>query len=519
MPIFSLQLLRPANLTNLILPALKSKPDEVALVSGSQVWTWRELQRDIDALALGLIAMGLGKGDRVASLMPNCGEILILYLACLKVGLVVVPLNYRYTPLEIDYALELSDAAVLIVSIERCEDIRLCKRVNDLKKGIVTFGDKIVNKRSFENLLYTDGQVVDVPLVDLNDSAFIFFTTGSTGKPKGVTHSQLSFGVNVASAAATFALSQEDIILPGSSLVHVMSLSPALAGLSLGAMVVVPNDFEGREILSLLRRYRPTILIMIPTPFISMVRDSSARCDDFISLRMCITGGDKLPVSLTDEFDHKTGLLIQEVYGLTEAPDCLFNQSLSSTKIGSIGTVSPGYSASLRDDKGREVPIGEDGNLWLRGVPMMTGYWRNLQATEEVFDGDWFDTGDIMRVDSEGYFWFCGRKKQIIVHDGSNLSPQEIECAIMAHPFVDLAGVVGVPDDIHGENVWAYIKLKKGVSVTSVRDVADFAIARIGYKAPIVIKILDDLPMSPIGKVDRIALRQIAEEHVGRERN
>ncbi|MFA0811978.1 class I adenylate-forming enzyme family protein [Microbulbifer epialgicus] len=519
MPIFGPQLSRLASLTDLLLSALESRPDETALVSGNQIWTWRQLQRDIDAFALGLAAMGLQESDRIASLMPNRGETLIFYLACLKIGLVVVPLNYRYTLPEIDYALEVSGAVALSVSAERGEDIWASKFISKLKKGVLSFGGVIENARRVEDLVESKGKITDLPVADINDSAFLFFTSGSTGKPKGVIHSLLSFGSIVASFAAALDLSPDDTVLPGGPIAHVGSLSTALAAFSVGATVVIPHSFDGEEILSILRRSRPTILVMVPALFIAMERNPNARREDFTSLRVCFTGGDKFPANIATEFTNKTGLMIQEGYGLTEAPDCLFNQSRSPDKAGSVGTVAPGYIVSLRDDQGREVAPEVDGNLWLRGIPVMTGYWRNPQANREAFTDGWFDTGDVMRVDPEGCFWFRGRKKQIIVHDGSNLSPQEVEEAVMAHPSVDLAGVIGIHDDAHGENLWAYITLKKNAPVPCVQEVIRCARERVGYKAPEVIEILDAMPINPTGKIDRVALKKLAEAQLVQDSN
>ncbi|WP_226647273.1 class I adenylate-forming enzyme family protein [Microbulbifer variabilis] len=518
MPIYGDPLSKSADLKNLLQAALDSKPDEIALLCGSRVWTWRELQGDVDTLAERLAEKGFHKGERFASLMPNRGEMLIFFLSCMKLGLVAVPLNYRYTSPEIDRALEVSGAVALCVGEERRENIQSSKSVGRLSKGILIFDATLENAWHFERLVGSGWQTVGFHSLSIEDCAFLFFTSGSTGEPKGVTHSQFSFGSVVASFAAALKLSHNDVVLPGASIAHVGSLSTAMAALSVGAMVVIPQSFDGREMLSVLRSHRPTVLVMIPAAFISMERDFDARREDFSSLRLCVTGGDKFPLNLATEFTCKTGLMIQETYGLTEAPDCLFNPSNSADKAGSVGKVSPGYIACLRDGEGREVLPNTDGNLWLSGAPMMTGYWANSRVTQTVLEKGWFDTGDIMRVDSEGYFWFRGRKKQIIVRDGSNLSPQEIEEAVMAHPAVDLAGAVGVHSDVHGENVWAFITLKSGAPEPSVEDVINCARRRIGYKAPEVIKILDDMPLNSTGKIDRVTLKKLAEKQLSIDR-
>ena len=202
---------------------------------------------------------------------------------------------------------------------------------------------------------------------------------------------------------------------------------------------------------------------------------------------------------------------IKETYGLTEAADCLFDPPNKETKPGSVGIACPGFSASVRDSDGNEV---EEGDLWLSGDPMFLGYWKDPKATAEAVQDGWFNTEDIMRVDADGYFWFVGRTKQIIVHDGSNIAPQEVEEAVMAHPAIELAGVVGVHDTVHGENVWAYASLKDGVAAPRSQDIVDLAPEKIGYKAPEVVIFLDRIPLNATGKVDRLALKKLAAEQL-----
>lgn len=172
--------------------------------------------------------------------------------------------------------------------------------------------------------------------------------------------------------------------------------------------------------------------------------------------------------------------------------------------------VSPGFEFSLRDAQGKEVPCGEEGRVWLKTRTEMVGYWNDEKATAEVNRDGWFDTGDVMRADQDGYLWFCGRQKQIIVHDGSNISPQEVEDALLEHPAVANAGVVGIHDLLHGENVRAYVELKAGVGKPSAAELIQFARARVGYKAPEDIVFLDVMPFNATGKVDRAKLKTMA---------
>jgi acyl-CoA synthetase (AMP-forming)/AMP-acid ligase II len=179
-------------------------------------------------------------------------------------------------------------------------------------------------------------------------------------------------------------------------------------------------------------------------------------------------------------------------------------------KLGSIGLPSPGFTFAIRDEQGREAATGAEGRLWVRTPTQSPGYWNDPKASAEVVRDGWFDTGDVMNVDNDGYLWFCGRQKQIIVHDGSNISPQEVEDALLAHPAVESAGVIGVHDLMHGEDVRAYVELKKGAPAPKAGDLIQFARTQVGYKAPEEIVFLEVMPLNPTGKVDRGALKKMA---------
>ena len=182
----------------------------------------------------------------------------------------------------------------------------------------------------------------------------------------------------------------------------------------------------------------------------------------------------------------------------------------AALKIGSVGPLAPGYRVSLRNGEGREVAEGEDGRLWIDFPGNMVGYWNNPEATAETVVDGWLDTGDVMSVDGDGYLWFHGRLKQIIIHDGSNICPQEVEAALLEHPAVASAGVVGVRNRLHGENVRAYVTLESGTEAIPMQDLIRFARERVGYKAPEEIVFLDEMPLNPTGKVDRVTLKKMA---------
>jgi long-chain acyl-CoA synthetase len=490
---------------------LSRAPDDVAIASSARALTWRELDDASRRLAAGYLALGLAPGDRLASLMPNRIDLALHYLACFTAGLVATPLNYRYTAREMDHALDVSGASALVVHRERSGDVAESRRAGSLPRGLVWYageGDGV----EFETLATTPAGD-QLPPPDPDAPGAIFFTSGSTGPSKGVTHTNRSLSWMWASAAAGFELTPDDAFLPGSSMSHVGSFLWTFASLSVGARVVVARTYDAAEMLPLLRAHRPTVMAMLPAALTAVVRDPAATADDFSSLRVCRAGADRVPLRLEDDFVHLAGFPIDEGYGMTEVGLATLNPPSGPIKHGSIGRPVPGVAVAVRDDDGAEVPTGTEGRIWIRSRSQTTGYWGEGAAVLPVSDG-WLDSGDLARADEDGYLWFIGRRKQIIVHDGSNISPLEVEGALAEHPQVALVGVVGVADEVHGENVRAYVTLEAGGPPPSSSDLIAFARDRVGYKAPEEVVVLDEMPLNPTGKVDREGLKRLAEEHL-----
>ncbi|RIK09314.1 MAG: hypothetical protein DCC49_06880 [Acidobacteria bacterium] len=510
---------RPVAPQNLLEAGLRSRPDEVAITSLSRSLTWRELDEASNTLALNYRALGLERGDRIASLLPNRVELAIHYIACFKSGIVATPFNYRYAAAEIDHALEVGGAKMLVAHSERDGDIAASRLASGLELGHIRFGDASLGERDLETLIGEPigggpSDEVNRDSLDPAAPAAIFFTSGSTGPAKGVTHSLETLGWALAIAGAAFELTEDDVFLPASSMSHIGSFLWTLATLSVGARAVVAHTVDSHEVFALLKQERPTVLAMIPAALTALIRDHDATSEDFESLRLCRAGADKVSAELESEFSHLVGFPIDEGYGMTEVGLASLNPPSGVIKNGSIGCAVPGFGFELRDDSGAEVPIGEVGRAWLRSPSVTTGYWQDPGATDEVLRDGWLDSGDLMRADEDGYLWFFGRKKQIIVHDGSNISPLEVEGALLEHPAVAACGVVGIHDSVHGENVRAYISLRAEVDAPTSPELIAFARERVTYKAPEEIVFLDEMPLNPTGKVDRVGLKKLAEEHL-----
>ncbi|HEX6688440.1 MAG TPA: class I adenylate-forming enzyme family protein [Solirubrobacterales bacterium] len=504
-----------APLHDLLATGLAAAPDEDAMVSAERRISWRELEEASVVLAGGYRELGLEAGDRVASLMPNRIGLAIHYLACFKAGLVVTPLNYRYTYREIDHALEVSGAVALLAHAERADDLAASRLVAELPHGTISYGGSAgAGGRRFEVLLEGEPSAADLPPPQRSSPAAIFFTSGSTGPAKGVTHSHETLRWMMASAIAAFELSAADVFLPGSSMSHIGSFLWTLSTLSVGGQVVVARSYDSHELLPLLREHQPTVLAMIPAALAALIRDHELTPEDFACLRICRAGADKVSTELLTEFASLAGFPIDEGYGMTEVGLATLNPPSGPIKQGSIGPPIGGFSVSLRDEQGGPLEPGTVGRVWIKSRSRMVGYWEAPEATADVLSEEWLDSGDLARADEDGYLWFFGRKKQVIVHDGSNISPLEVEGALAEHPTVDLAGVVGVHDTVHGENVRAYVTLRPGADRPSSADLIVFCRDRVGYKAPEEVVFLDEMPLNPTGKIDRVGLKRMAEDHL-----
>ncbi len=508
----------PVSLCGLLRAGLDANPDRLALIGGDTRWTWRTLDDLSDRLAAGLLGLGLSPGDRVASLMPNCPALIVHYLACFKAGLVATPLNYRYMAPEIDHALAVSGARALLAHAEREEDLPASRLASQLPLGTISYGGTPGAARAFGQLM--EGEASSSPPPPSPAApAVIFFTSGSTGRPKGVTHTHQTLGWMFAIGAAGLELTPGDRLLAGSSLSHVGAFYVSFAALSAGAGVIVAQTFDGDELLPLLRDDRPTVLSMLPSALFALTRDHGARHGDFASLRLCRGAGDTVSAELEREFTALSGFVIDEAYGLTEAGMVTVNPPSGQIKAGSVGQVVPAVTLSIRNDDGQELPAGSEGRLWINTPAAAVGYWDDPGATQSAFSNGWLDSGDVMRADDQGYFFFCGRKKQIIVHDGSNICPQEVEGALLEHPSVANVGVIGIHDLVHGENVRAYITLTEGTKRPASQELIQFARARVGYKAPEEIVVLDHMPLTATGKLDRTRLKRMAEANLTRGAN
>lgn len=500
-----------ASVIDLLAQATRRHAERVAFRFGDGVWTYADLDRVTDSLAAGLQARGVGRGDRVAFLLPNGPELVFLNLACLKVRAIAVPLNVRLKHAELEYMLAHCRARLCVADADLYANLARARNGLAHLESVFIAGGNVMPSgcEPFASLLEFPGNACDVLAADADDVAAILYTSGTTARPKGVTHTHATLASTVLGYAEAARLRAEDVVFGMLSMSHVFGYSlQLLSPLAVGATVVAAPSFDAPRVLEAVRRHRVTHLYGLPVMFDTLTQEPAADTAAFASLRYCLAGGDAVSRRLSERVRDVLGVELHEGCGMTEVIPYALNRPGIENRVGSIGQPSIGMELRLASEGGEDVAEDEVGEILVRSRALTTGYWEDPAATASAFTDGWFHTGDLGRRDRAGYYWFVGRRKEIIVRGGSNISPLEVEAVLAQHPAVREVGVVGVPHPSLGEAVAAFVVLEGG-AVSSEQDLRQFASARMAeYKVPERMTFLADLPRGLTGKVQRRTLRE-----------
>jgi long-chain acyl-CoA synthetase len=461
------------------------------------------------ARAAGLLrARGVEPGDRVGLMLPNVPYFPVLYYGILRAGAVVVPMNVLLKEREVAYYLDDSGAKLLFAWHGFAE----VAEAGAAKAGAECL---LVSPGGFEQLL-GEQEPVEEPLErDEQDTAVLLYTSGTTGQPKGaeLTHPNLRKNCTIM-ATSLGQFSHEDVLLGALPLFHTFGQTCTMnCAVLIGATVTMIPRFDPEKALEIIERDRVTVFQGVPTMYNAMLHANRADSADVSTLRLCMSGGAAIPVELIRAFEEKFDCPILEGYGLSEtSPVASFNRPDRERKAGSIGTPIEGVEMQVWSDDGQELPQGEVGEIVIRGHNVMKGYWERPDATEAAIDADgWFRTGDMAKVDEDGYFFIVDRKKDMIIRGGYNVYPREVEEVLYEHPAVQEAAVVGIPDDSLGEEVAAAVVLKQGESADAT-DIKAYVKEQVAaYKYPRKIWFVDELPKGPTGKILKREIEAPAE--------
>lgn len=462
-------------------------------------------------LANALKKLGIQKGDRVIIQMPNCPEVLQSLFAVYAIGAVVVPINFMVGDVETTFIYKDTEAKAVISSAIFLPKIEVCCKAAPALKHIILI-DKQVPEGvlSYQQLIDENSDDCLIEPVDDNDMAALIYTAGTTGTPKGVMHTHQSLMANAKMQVDTVEIPSSltsVIVLP---LCHSYGIATVNFGMIKGGnKSVVLNTFDIDQVFSAIEKYKAETMAAVPTMYIFMLLHPDPGKYDLSSMKYWFSGSAPLTLDTWSQFKAKFGGEIAEGWGLTEAgANNTTNPMSGKKKIGSIGQPMKGTLIKVVDDQGEELPAGQQGEILISGPMLMKGYWRNPEETAKVLKGGWLHTGDVGYKDEEGYYFITERKKDLIIKGGENIAPREVEEVLFSHPKIIEASVIGIPDEVYGENIKAFVVLQPGQTATP-EEIIEFCQTKLKrFKSPKEVEFMNELPKSLVGKVLRKELRK-----------
>ncbi len=496
------------------------QPDKTAIISEDVPYSYADLNRRVNKLSHFFLHIGVKKGDRVAVLLHNCKQYAEIFFALSKIGGVLVPLNWRLTLPELEFIIKDSGSNVVIFEDEFMDNADMLRKKMHIDMNISCAVGEVNNSQAVPSwTMDYETSIASFPEFEpetswsagVNDPHVVMYTSGTTGLPKGAMLSHRKTFFNVLNANMFFDLTKNDIAIIGRPLFHsgglIVEMAPVLYR---GGTIIVKKRFRPREILETIQKHRVTILELPATVYNFILEECDIEKYDVSSLKCCFTGGERVPVTLLKTLAEK-GLIVSQIYGLTEASTLFWlPMEMAREKMGSVG--QPIFHGEVRivDEQGKPVKSGEIGEIIVKGPIVMSGYWKRKDLTDEVIKGGWLYTGDLARVDKEGFVYIVDRKKDMFISGGENVYPAEIEKVLFSHPSILDAAVMGVEDEKWGEVGKAFIVLKDGQTLPP-DDIYRYLKDKLAkYKIPKYIEFKETLPKTASGKI----LKRLLKENV-----
>lgn len=501
------------------------QPEKTAYYFMDKGTSYGELEQTIGRFASALQEMGIGKGDHIGLLLGNTPHFIISLYATMRLGATAIPINPIYTADEISFIIKNGDVKAVVAldmllplvelgvkAFPEVANYIICETTPDIGEKYQALSDEAkVKTKLFMQVLQEASTIVEPVEVHEDDTAVILYTSGTTGHPKGAMLTHKNLYSNARDVVEYLNILKTDRIITTLPVFHVFALTVVVnAPLMKGATLLLVPRFSPSEIFKVAADYEATIFAGVPTMYNFLYQYDEGDIKAFEHIRLAISGGASLPVSLLHNFEEKFNVRVSEGYGLSEAsPVTCFNPLNRERKAGSIGQSIINVENKVVDEYGNEVPVGQVGELIVRGPNVMKGYYKLPEETTNAIRDGWLYTGDLASKDEDDYFYIVDRKKDMIIVGGYNVYPREVEEILYAHPNVVEAAVIGVPDPNFGEAVHAYVVLKdKAGSVEELK--AYCAEHLVKYKVPASFEVLDELPKNTTGKILRRALKEAA---------
>ncbi|MFB8272096.1 long-chain fatty acid--CoA ligase [Streptomyces sp. NPDC055955] len=485
------------NLALNLVDTAEAHPGRPTLRLDDQVVDYGTLDERSARVAAWLTAEGVTPGDRVAIMLPNIPQFAMVYYGALRAGAVVVPMNPLLKAGEIAYSAGDCGARTVLTSAMSLPEASAAATELGITCTDVTGEDFAATLASTEPSSAFAERADD-------DPAVILYTSGTTGRPKGAVLTHGNLRSNTETVVRLLGITGDDTVFGGLPFFHVFGQTCGLnAAVLTGACVTLLPRFDAAKALRILTRDRVTVMEGVPTMFVALLAAAEAAGGaDLDTVRLAASGGSAMPVDVLHRFEAAFGCPVVEGYGLSETAPVVTLGALDGVrKPGSIGTPVDGVEVRLIDDEGKDAAEDEVGEIAVRGPNVMRGYWNRPEADAAAFTDGWFRTGDLARRDEDGHYFIVDRKKDLIIRGGYNVYPREIEEVLYTHPAVAEAAVIGVPHDLHGEEVCAVLALKPGSTATP-EELHDYVKARVApYKYPRTVRLVETLPKGPTGKI------------------
>jgi long-chain acyl-CoA synthetase len=522
----------------------KKYPKNVCIHYQGRNFTYSELDDLSSRFASALLSLGVKRGGRVAVFLPNTPQFVFAFFGVLKAGAIVVNNNPLYKERELEHQINDSGAEIIVApkdivkgndlyaSLERCRE-RTCLRqvittsVTDYLPGLKRSLSGLAgirrvsraNTLDFVTMLRSNAPMTTFADVDpLEDVAVLQYTGGTTGVSKGAMLTHYNLYSNAARTANYLPLTTKDVSLTVLPLFHIYGLTTAMnAPFFASSQIVLLPSFHVKEVMKTIQQRKVTAFCGVPTMYIAINNSPTAKDFDLRSVRVCVSGGSALPVAVRKRFIELTGGNLVEGYGLSETSPITHVNPLTEggVKNGSMGIPYAETDAMIvdLDDPYKALPTGSVGELAVKGPQVMKGYWNNEAETAEVIHDGWFLTGDIAKMDDDGYFYIVDRKKDMVDVGGFKVYPRDVEEVLFEHPGIKEASVIGIPDEFRGEAVKAFVVRRNEAGSLTEKDVIDFCAARlIKYKVPKKVEFVPELPKTLIGKVLRRKLKETSTQ-------
>jgi long-chain acyl-CoA synthetase len=499
------------DLTARLQRAATTAPERLALRWDGGQLTYLELDQRVDAGAAALQALGVAPGDRVALVLGTSAAFVVTAYATLRAGAVIVPLLPGLAPDELRHAIADSGARAAVVGPERAADVAALRpQLPDLVDLVVADGDVPDGAVGFDDLLAAAG--APAPAERGADAVgAIVYTSGTTGRPRGAVLTRGNLAANQdQSLAGRFDVGPQDVVLLVLPLAHIYALNVGIgASVTAGASMVLVDRFDPVLTLRSIADHGVTLVLGAPPMYIAWLESGHLDAEVFASVRLAVSGAAALPVQVFERFRDVTGIAIEEGYGLTEAGPSVASSSMADApRAGSVGLPLPDVEVRLVDDEDNDVEPGDPGEVWVRGPNVFAGYHGDPEASAAVLTPDgWLRTGDVATRDEDGFLYLVDRKKDLIIVNGFNVYPREVERVLYEDERVAQAAAFGAPHVLTGETVVAAVVPREGTTLEPDELVARCRRQLARYKCPTRIDVLDELPTTATGKIRRGALR------------